>query len=69
MRNSAGTGTSLSTSNLSTLLFYLVKLLGIFFNSSISNLFTSDFQLAKSVFLAKDDKSTPVAIFKSPLVA
>ena len=29
------------------------------------NLSTSDFKLAKSVFLAKDDASTAVAFFKS----
>ena len=43
---STGTGTNLSTSNLSTLLFIkLLKLLGSFFNLS-----TSDFKLAKSTF-------------------
>ena len=49
---STGTGTHLSTSNLSTLLFKLFKLVGIFFNLSISNLSTLDFKLAKSTFLA-----------------
>ena len=33
---STGTGTNLSTSNLSTLLFKLLKTLGKFFNVSIS---------------------------------
>ena len=66
---STRTGTILSTANLSTLLLKLLKLLGTFFNSSISKLSTSDFKLAKSVFLAKSDVSTPVAIFKSAFVA
>ena len=51
-------------SNLSTLFFKLLKLLGIFFNLSISNLSISDFKLAKPFFLAKVDASTPVAIFQ-----
>ena len=37
---STGTGTNLSTFNLSTLLFKLLKLVGTFFNLSISNLST-----------------------------
>ena len=44
---STGTGTYLSTSNLSILLFKFFKLVGTFFNLSISNLFTPDFKLAK----------------------
>ena len=44
---SKGTGSNLSTSNLSTLLFKLLKLIGAFFNLSISNLSASDFELAK----------------------
>ena len=55
---STGTGTNLSTSNLSALLFQLLEPLGTFFNLSIYNL-----------FLAKDDVSTPVAFFKSAFVA
>ena len=47
---STGTGTNLSTSNLSTLLFKLLKLVDKVFNLSISNLSTSDFKLAKSTF-------------------
>ena len=35
------------------------------FNLSTSNLFTSDFKLAKSTSNAKDDVSTPVALFTS----
>ena len=35
----------------------------------MSNLSTSDFKLAKSLSLAKDDLSTPVAFFKSVFVA
>ena len=66
---SAGTGTNLSTSNLSTLLFKLLKLVGTFFNLSMPNLSTSDFKLAKSVFLAKSDVSTLVAFFKSVFLA
>ena len=46
------TGTNLSTSNLSTLLFKLLKLV---YSLSISNLSTLEFKLAKSTFLAKDD--------------
>ena len=55
-------------SNLSWLLFKLSKLLGMFFNSSISYLSTSDFKLVKSFFLAKSDLSTLVAFFKSAFV-
>ena len=44
---------------LSNLLFKLLKPLGTFFNLSLSNLSISDFELAKSAFLAKDDVSTP----------
>ena len=47
---STGTGTNLSTSNLSTLFFKLLKLVGTFFNLSISNSSTLDFKLAKYVF-------------------
>ena len=36
--------------NLSNLLFKLIKPLGTYFNLSMSNLSTSDFKLAKSVF-------------------
>ena len=52
-------------SNLSALLFKLPKLLGTFSNLSMSNLSTSDFEFAKSVFLAKSDVSTPAAFFES----
>ena len=52
---STGIGNNLSTSNLSTLLFQLLKLAQTFFTLSISNLLTLDFKLAKSTFLAKDD--------------
>ena len=51
--------------NLSTLLFKLLELLGTLFNLSISNLSASGFKLAKSVFLAKSDISNPVSFFKS----
>ena len=54
-----------SASNLSTLLLKLLKLFGTFFDLSISNSFTLDFKLAKSVFLAKDDVSAPIAFLKS----
>ena len=47
---SNGTGNNLSTSNLSILLFKLLELIGIFFNSSISNISALDFKLAKSTF-------------------
>ena len=56
---SIGTGTNLSTSNLSALLHILVKSVGTFFNLSKPNLSTSDFRLAKSFFLAKFGVSTP----------
>ena len=55
-------------SNLSTLLFKLLKQLGTFFNLSISNLSTSDFKSAKSVFLAKSNVSTTAAFLKSASV-
>ena len=66
---STGTGNKLSTSTLSTLIFKLHKLVGRFYNLSISNLSTSDIKLAKSTFLAKDDVSVPVVFFKSIFVA
>ena len=47
---STGTGTNLSTSNLSSLPFKLLKLLDIFFNLSIPNLSTPYFKLVKSLF-------------------
>ena len=56
-------------SNLSTLLFKLSKPIGTFLNLSMSNFSTSDFKLAKSVFLATPDVSTPVAFYKSAFVA
>ena len=65
---STGTGTNLSTSNLSTLLFKFLKLLGTFLNLSMSSLSTSDFKLTKSVFLAKSDVSTSAAFCKSVFV-
>ena len=49
------TGTNLSKCKLSTLLFRLFKLVGIFFNLSISILSTLDFKLAKVNFLANFD--------------
>ena len=51
-------------SNLSTLLFKLFKLSETVFNSSVL-----DFRLAKLTFLAKGGVSTPVAFFKSAIVA
>ena len=66
---SSETGTKLSTSSLSTLLFKLLKLFGTFFNLSMSNLSTSDCKLAKLVFLAKSDISIPVAFFKYTFLA
>ena len=66
---STGTSTNSSTSNLSTLLFKLLKLLGTFFSLSTSNLSTSDFKVAKSTFVANVVVSTPVAFFKSTFVA
>ena len=60
---STGTTINLSASSLSTLFFKLFKLVG----TVISNLSTSGFKLAKSVFFAKDDVSTHVAFQKSAL--
>ena len=65
---STGTGPDLSTSDLSTLPFKLVTLVGTFFILSISNLSTLDLKLAKPTFLANFDVSTPVAFFKSAFV-
>ena len=62
-------GTYSSTSDLSTLLYKLFKLVGTVFDFSMSYLSTSDFKLAKSYFLAKDGVSTPDAHFKSVFVA
>ena len=56
---------NLSRSNLSTLLFKLLKLFGTFLNLSISKLSTLDFKLAKSVFYAKFDVWTPATFFIS----
>ena len=66
---STGSGTNLSISNLSTLLFKLLKLVGKFFSLSIPDLSTLDFELAKLTFLVNFDVSTPVAFFKSVFVA
>ena len=66
---SIGAGANLATSNLSTLLFILLIGLSTFFNLSIYNLSTSDFQIAKSTFFEKDDVSMPVAFFKSVFVS
>ena len=66
---STGTGTNLSTSNLSTLLFKSLKLVCKFFNLLISYLSTLDFKLARSTFLANFDVSKPAAFFKSAFVA
>ena len=64
-----GTGTNLSTYNLSTLLVKLLKLLGTFFNLSIFNSSKLDFKLTKTTFLAKDDTLTHVTFLKSAVVA
>ena len=65
---SAGTGNNSSISYLSTLLFRLFKLLGKCFYSSIFNLPTSDFKLARPFFLTKDDVSTPAAFLNLSLL-
>ena len=62
---STGTGTNLSTSNLSTLLFQLLELVGTFLNLLIPNLSKLDFKLAKSIFLAKFYVSRLFAFCKS----
>ena len=54
---------NLSASNLSTLLFKLLKPLGLSFSLSTSNI-----KLAKSTFSANFDVSTPVAFLKSAFV-
>ena len=54
-------------SNLFTLLFDLLNLLGTFFNLPISNLSTLDFKLA--TFLASFYVSKPTAVFKSTFIA
>ena len=56
-------------SNLSSLLFKLHKPFGIIFDLSISNLSTSDYKRAKSVFSSKSHASKPVARFKPAFVA
>ena len=60
---------NLPISNVSTLLFKLLKPLGSFSNLSKFNLSTSDFELARSSFLAKSDVSIPVAFFNSDYAA
>ena len=55
---STGTGNDLSKSNLSTLVYKLLKLAGTFFSLLISNLSTVDFKRTK------DDVSIPVILFK-----
>ena len=70
------TGTELSTSNLSTLLFKLLDLVGTFLNLSITlsaldlsiNVSALDFKLAKPNFLAIFYLSTSLAFFKSAFV-
>ena len=47
----------------------LLKSTGTSNNLSASNLSTLDFKLAKSIFLAEDYVSIPVAFFKSVFVA
>ena len=51
---SIGAGNNL-TSNLSTLPFKMLQLVGTFFNLSIFNLSVFDFKLAKSTFLGNYD--------------
>ena len=53
---------------LPTLFFKLIELVGTFFNLSISNFSLLDFKLAKPTFLANFDVSTPVAVLKSAFV-
>ena len=65
---STGVVSNFPISILSTLFFKLLKLFGTFVILSISNLSTPDFKLAKSVFLAKLDVSTPAAFFRSTFV-
>ena len=62
---SAETGNSLSTSNLSKLLFKLLKPLDTLSNSSMYNLSVSDFKLGKWAFSENLGVSKPVAFFKS----
>ena len=65
---SARAGADLLTSNLSTLLFKLLKLVVTLFSLSKSNLSSLDFKLAKSTYLANFDISIPAAVFKSTFV-
>ena len=53
--------TVFSTAPLFTTLLSPYKSIGTVFNLSISNSSTPNFELAKSVFLADSDVSTPVA--------
>ena len=69
LRKSARTGANLSTSNLSFFFFRLLKLLGTFFNLSISNLSILDLKLDKSNFIADFNESTPIVSFKSAFFA
>ena len=66
---STRTGTTLSTSNLSTLLLKLVKAVRTFSDLSIFNLSTSDHKFTKSTFLVSFHVSTPVPFYKSAFVA
>ena len=50
-------------SNLSTLLFKLLKPLGTLSKLSVTSLSTSDFKLTKSAFLGKSDAWKPVVFF------
>ena len=65
---STGTGNSLYASNLSKLLFKLLKPLYTLSNSSMYNLSISDFRLGKWAFSENLNVSKPVAFFKSDFV-
>ena len=66
---STGTGANFTISNLSTLLYKLLKIISKLFNLSIFNLSISAFKLTRSDFAANLDVSVPAAIFKSDFVA
>ena len=65
LHKSTGRDPNLSTSDLSSLPFKLLKLVGTFFGLSTSYLSTLDFKLDQSTCLAYFDMSAPVAFFKS----
>ena len=60
--------TVLWTTSFFTTLLSLLESTGVVYDSSISNLWTFDFKLAKSTFLGNFDVLVPVANFKLDFV-